>query len=183
MSTITLIRHGMTQANERHLYCGSTDLPLSPEGRQALQALQYGAVKGRFFTSGMRRTEETLAILFGSVPHEMLPEFREIDFGRFEMHSYDELKDDLQYQTWITGDNHRNIPPGGESGEAMTARVLAAFEQLRKRNEDIVLITHGGVIAAIMASLFPQENKNLYQWQPKPGHGYRISGEGYTALP
>ena len=29
---IYLIRHGKTEANERHLYCGSTDLPLSDAG-------------------------------------------------------------------------------------------------------------------------------------------------------
>ena len=33
MSTICLIRHGKTEANERHLYCGSTDLSLSEKGR------------------------------------------------------------------------------------------------------------------------------------------------------
>ena len=27
--TIYLIRHGKTEANEKHLYCGSTDLSLS----------------------------------------------------------------------------------------------------------------------------------------------------------
>ena len=31
--TLYLIRHGNTVANEQHLYCGSTDLSLSPEGR------------------------------------------------------------------------------------------------------------------------------------------------------
>ena len=30
---ILLLRHGLTEANERHLYCGSTDLPLSQIGR------------------------------------------------------------------------------------------------------------------------------------------------------
>ena len=31
--TVFLIRHGRTLANEQHLYCGSTDLPLSRAGR------------------------------------------------------------------------------------------------------------------------------------------------------
>ena len=31
--SIYLIRHGKTEANEKHLYCGSTDLPLSEKGR------------------------------------------------------------------------------------------------------------------------------------------------------
>ena len=30
---ILLLRHGITEANEKHLYCGSTDLPLSPPRR------------------------------------------------------------------------------------------------------------------------------------------------------
>ena len=32
--TIYLIRHGKTEANEKHLYCGSTDLPLSDVGKK-----------------------------------------------------------------------------------------------------------------------------------------------------
>ena len=31
-----LIRHGKTEANEKHLYCGSTDLPLSEGGKSEL---------------------------------------------------------------------------------------------------------------------------------------------------
>lgn len=178
-----LIRHGQTAANEQHLYCGSTDLPLSPAGREALEPLHYTVPEGtRFLTSGMRRTEETLLALFGSVPHEAVPAFREIDFGKFEMHSYEQLKEDSDYVAWISGDNERNVPPGGESGEAMTARVLAAFASLPKA-APTVLITHGGVIAAIMDHLFPNENKNRYHWQPKPGFGYLVTDEGYEMIP
>ena len=37
---ILLLRHGMTEANEKHLYCGRLDWPLSPAGKEALSALQ-----------------------------------------------------------------------------------------------------------------------------------------------
>lgn len=180
MSTLYLIRHGRTEANERHLYCGSTDLPLSPSGAEALKALHYDIENARFLTSGMLRTEQTLALLFGEVPHEADPRFREIDFGIFEMHSYEELKDDPQYQAWITGDNFRNVPPNGESGEAMTRRVLEAFHSLP--DTDTVLITHGGVIAAIMEDAFPEEGKNRYQWQPSPGRGYAITDHQWQII-
>jgi len=178
-----LIRHGKTAANEAHLYCGSTDLPLSDAGRRELEELYYPLENVRFLTSGMRRTEETLEILFGPAPHRAEPAFREVDFGKFELHSYEELKDDPDYQTWITGDNDRNTPPGGESGEAQAARVLAAFQTLLEEGKDTVLITHGGVIAAIMAAQFPEEHKNRYQWQPKPGHGYCLTEQGYYSIP
>ena len=169
--TIYLIRHGKTEANERKLYCGSTDLPLSEGGREELRQLHYEIKNARFLTSGRSRTNETLKILFGDVPYEEDSRFREVDFGIFEMHSYEQLKDSPEYQAWLTGDNEANVPPGGESGEQMKARVLKALCEIK---EDTVLITHGGVIAAIMQQLFPEEEKNRYEWQPKNGFGYVI---------
>ena len=178
--TIYLIRHGKTEANEKHLYCGSTDLPLSDAGIAELQKLRYDIKNVRFLTSGMKRTNETLRILFGDVTYEIDPRFREVDFGIFEMHSYDQLKDTPEYQIWITGDNEVNVPPEGESGAQMTERVLQAFSEIR---EDTCVITHGGVIAAFMEYLFPGENKNRYQWQPRPGSGYAVTGTTYWRIP
>lgn len=177
--TIYLIRHGKTRANEEHLYCGSTDLPLSETGREELCKLSYSVSDVCFLTSGMRRTNETLHLLFGQVAFREEPRFREVDLGDFEMRSYEQLKDDPAYQAWISGDNETNVPPHGESGNAMKARALEAFAQLQ---EDTVVVTHGGVIAAIMEHLFPGEGKNRYQWQPAPGHGYAITAQGYTPL-
>ena len=177
---IYLIRHGRTEANERHLYCGSTDLPLSDAGREELKQLRYDMKNVRFLTSGMKRTNETLRILFGDAPYEVDPRFREIDFGIFEMHSYEELKDTTDYQIWLAGDNEANTPPNGESGVQMSRRVLEALADLK---EDTCIITHGGVIAIIMESLFPNEDKNRYQWQPAPGRGYAVNGCSYDKLP
>ena len=181
--TIYLIRHGRTEANERHLYCGSTDLPLSESGAAELCQLRYDLGNVRFITSGMKRTEQTLETLFGKAGHTVDPRFREMGFGAFEMRSYHELKDDPAYLSWITGDNEANRTPGGESGNQMKARALEAFAEVLQSEQDAVIITHGGVIAAIMAQLFPGENKNRYQWQPKPGHGYKICDGCYGPIP
>ena len=169
--TVYLIRHGKTEANEKYLYCGSTDVPLSEAGRAGLQNIRYDIKNVRFLTSGMKRTNETLQILFGDVPYVIEPRFREADFGVFEMHSYEALKDIPEYQKWLTGDNEANIPPQGESGNQMKARVLRAFSEIK---EDTCIVTHGGVIAAIMEHLFPDETKSRYDWQPTNGHGYII---------
>lgn len=177
---IYLIRHGKTEANEKHLYCGSTDLPLSPRGAAELSQLHYDISNVRFLTSGMKRTNETLHLLFGDVPFTADPRFREVDFGIFEMGSYAQLKDTPAYQAWLTGDNEANVPPAGESGAQMTARVLEAFSEIQA---DTVLVTHGGVIAAIMEHLFPGENKSRYEWQPQPGRGYRIQDGQYRQIP
>ena len=183
MSSLYLIRHGRTPANDAHLYCGSTDIGLSESGIQALNALSYDIHPDLFLTSGMKRTEQTLRLLFGPVDHEIRPEFREIDFGAFEMKSYEQLKEDPDYQAWITGDNESNIPPEGESGVMMKDRVLKALTPLLNGTQSVAVITHGGVIAAVMETLFPEEGKSRYEWQPKPGYGYGITGGRYFPIP
>ena len=176
---LILLRHGITVANEKRLYCGATDIGLSEAGKEALKQRKkettYPDISGmRIVTSGMRRCKETLAVLYGDVPHEIDAAFREMDFGAFEMRSYEEMKTDPSYLAWITGDNEKNVAPGGESGESMTWRILAGLGRLRAENKDTLLVTHGGVIATIMAHLFPAEQKNRYDWQPAPGGGYDV---------
>ena len=177
--TIYLIRHGRTEANEKWLYCGSTDLPLSESGREELGQIRYDIPCSRFLTSGMKRANESLKILFGDVPYEVDPRFREVDFGIFEMQSYHAIKDTPEFQTWVTGDNEANVPPGGESGLQMKQRVLEAFAEIR---EDTVLVCHGGVIAAIMEHLFPEAGRSRYDWQPKNGRGYCLKDGTYFSL-
>lgn len=174
--TILLLRHGVTSANERRLYCGSTDIPLSDRGREALRGIRYRAPENAcYITSGMTRCNETLKLLFGDVEYSVLPGLREIDFGEFEMKSYEDLKDDPAYQTWLTGDNYANICPGGESGNQMLERAWTAFQTV---SENAVIVTHGGIIAGLMAKLFPNEERSRYEWQPRPGCGYRLESDG-----
>jgi alpha-ribazole phosphatase len=183
MSELYLIRHGRTEANEKWLYCGSTDLFLSEKGTEDLKDISYDVPGDTLFiTSGMRRTEQTLKILFGDVPHRIDERFREVDFGVFEMKSYESLKEQEDYQTWISGDNEKNVPPKGESGEQMKIRVLKGLEDVQKEERPVILVCHGGVIAAIMEHLYPNENKNRYLWQPKPGHGYLIKDGKYQEI-
>ena len=93
--TIYLIRHGKTEANERRLYCGSTDLSLSEAGKAELRNLHYDIQNVRFLTSGMKRCNETMELLFPGIPYEIDPRFREVDFGAFEMHSYPDVFADV----------------------------------------------------------------------------------------
>ena len=183
MKKIHLIRHGWTRADKHRLYCGATDLPLTKSGaaelRKAAAEYVYPSAEGcRIYTSGVTCAEQTLKLIWGVQPHEKLPALREMDFGVFEMHSYEELKEDPAYIEWVSGDNEVNVCPGGESGADLKKRVIAAFTALAGNSGDAIVITHGGVIASIMTHLFPGEGKNRYTWQPDPGKGYTLFFEG-----
>ena len=88
---LTLLRHAQTEGSLRNLYYGAADIPALPESLSELhrRAGDYPTAQ-RYYTSGMLRTEQTLAAIYGSVPHTRLPGLREMDFGDFEMKSYEE---------------------------------------------------------------------------------------------
>lgn len=185
--TVYLIRHGLTAANERRLYCGAADPPLSASGAEGIRKLKdqgiYPPAQGlTLYTSGMLRAEQTLELIYGRMPHTALPAFAEMSFGDFEMRGYEELKENSAYLAWIDDRTDTVVCPGGESSGAFCERVFAAFDELQKTHQPAFLVTHGGVIARLMAHLFPDEPLHFYQWQPKPGEGYVLTAETKKAF-
>ncbi|MBQ1685598.1 MAG: histidine phosphatase family protein [Clostridia bacterium] len=173
---LTLIRHGVTEGNMKKLYYGSTDIPLLPCSEMKLRRMAEGGgypAAAHYYTSGMLRTEQTFRALYGDKPHEVLRDMREIDFGDFEMKTYQELCNTEAYQRWITGDNEANVCPNGESGDQVTRRALRSLAPLIAREEDCVVITHGGVIGGLMQHWFLAVN-GRYMFTPEPGTGFTI---------
>ncbi len=189
-SKIVLIRHGITEGNEMHMYYGSTDVSLSERGKHLLEkqrdeGLYPISETAQFFTTGMLRTEQTLRIVYGDREHGVIEDLKELDFGEFEMHTYEELNSVPEYQKWITAEDTGKAPPGGESINSFTERIRRGFDELTVRNELYMLklrnhrkeamticICHGGVISGIMDYIWPGEYKNFFEWIPDPGHGY-----------
>ena len=66
---LTLLRHGETDGSRRDLYYGAADIPALPESLAALHenAAAYPRAK-RYYTSGLLRTEQTLAALSARCP-------------------------------------------------------------------------------------------------------------------
>ena len=194
-SKIVLIRHGITVGNEQHMYYGSTDVSLSERGMHLLEkqrdeGLYPVSEDAQYFTTGMLRTEQSLEIIYGKQEHEVIEELRELDFGEFEMCTYEQLNSVPEYQQWITAEDTKTAPPGGESIEVFTKRIRKGFEELKVKNELYMLklrnrekqamticICHGGVISGIMDYIWPGEHKNFFEWIPDPGHGYVLEVE------
>ncbi len=100
-----------------------------------------------------------------------------MNFGEFELKSYEQLKNNKNYQNWIT-DIEKNKVPNGESKEQFKNRVIKGFNNLIEhciKNDirDVAIVCHSGVISIIMSYLF-KENKSFYDWLPTYGRGYAI---------
>ena len=180
MNTIYLMRHSLTVANEKRLYGGSTDSPLTEKG-VAIAAGRRGVIPecDLYVTSGMRRANETLYHMTGRHPGLVLAGLREMDFGAFEMRSYDELKDIPEYILWIGDETGDVYCPGGESRSGFRARVLKAGERLLAMDADrACVVCHGGAIVSLMEAWFPDIHRLFYEWQPGACGGYKIIVQG-----
>ena len=175
--TLYLIRHGKTQGNLERRYVGTTDEPLCPQGREALAGKSLPAVE-KVYVSPMLRCRETAKLLYPDAPHEVVEDLRECSFGDFEYRTYEDLKDDPAYRTWI-GTLGEAAPPNGESKADVAGRVLAVFRSIAARHgpEDrIAIVSHGGTIMVLLEAL--EDSHQYYQWQAPNGGGYRCRWDG-----
>ncbi|HJW88528.1 MAG TPA: histidine phosphatase family protein, partial [Dehalococcoidia bacterium] len=89
-----LARHGDTGAIER--YYGSTDIPLSPRGREQAERLRdrlSGERIALVYSSDLQRALHTARVVASPHGQEPLPcpELREVDFGEYEGLTFSEI--------------------------------------------------------------------------------------------
>ena len=181
---LSLIRHGKTEANEKHLYCGKSDISLSENGIMELKKIKNSInypEGSSFFSSGAKRANETLEILYPKKIYSEINEFREYDFGDFEMKSYEMLKENKEYINWINDKDGQVSCPNGESKIQYRERIKEAFNNLVEKcyKESIniaVLVCHGGTIGTIL-EIFYDSSKSFYEHQPSCGRGYTLTLE------
>ncbi len=146
MTRLWLIRHGPTHAKGM---CGWTDLPADLSDTAALNRLALHLPDAPVVSSDLVRATATAdAIADGRprLPHD--PALREINFGAWEMRPYAEIESldpDLIRAYWETpGDI---APPGGESWNAVAARVGTAIDGYLARDlPDLIVVAHFGMI-------------------------------------
>lgn len=177
-----LIRHGRTRAVDEHIYCGWTDLPLSERGRTELEQLSESGIYERdmdfFFTSGMKRCNETLEMIFGQQDYTSVPDIMEMNFGDFELHSYEELKKDADYCAWLEDFENGEVKcRGGESNSEFYERNRRGFMSIltriasEKRDTKAAVVCHGGSIGGFMRQ-FVDTSLGFYDAIPSPGRGF-----------
>jgi alpha-ribazole phosphatase/probable phosphoglycerate mutase len=169
-TVLWLLRHPEPEASARGRCYGSLDVALSPDGIRQARSVAHGLAQKTFaaiYTSPRQRCTQAAHILAAgrTCPVETIAALRELDFGEFEGHTYDEIAamyPDL-YQQWMKHPTETRFP-GGESFPEMRARVIAVTRDLRSRHagQSIALVTHGGVIRIILADALGMEAAKIF---------------------
>ena len=177
---ISVIRHGLTEANEKGIYIGTTDYSLSEAGKRQLydklDEYEYPRVQ-RVYSSPLKRCMETTEILFPDSEKMVVNNLREMNFGDFEEKSVEELINREDYKKWLKG-GADNPPPNGETLQDLVIRTYRALNEIIRNmmSEDIfeaAIVTHAGVLSN-MLSCFGVPKVKPTDLKCDAGEGYEI---------
>ena len=152
-----LTRHG--EVVNHGVYNGQTDVDITPRGVEQMERLRDRlADKGlrAAYSSDLIRTRKGAEII--GRPHGLaptaFPEFREVNFGRWQGLSYAQVMDRFpsDIPQWLANVEIFRIP-GGESMGEVRQRAIPKLQELiaRHRGEAILLVCHGALNRVILA--------------------------------
>ena len=185
MKRFYLVRHAQTAWNSDNRIQGHSDLPLSPAGEE--QAKRLGALFATrhltgIFTSHLQRSQQTAQHIAAGNGHGVRPvitqELAEMHLGAWEGLTPEEVDAQFAgaYQQWRLRPSTVQIP-GAELLGAFRQRVSQALEQIVSSAGDgeYVVVSHGGVIAALLADVLGADYDALLR-------RLRLDNAGVTAL-
>jgi broad specificity phosphatase PhoE len=153
---ITLLRHGESEGNARHLFQGHDDHPLTEKGRAQANALALRWVsEGRGFdqviTSPLRRAQETacLAIAPLGLAPLVSPLWIEQDFGVLNPVDYTQMTEEQRRLFPAVPTDKMGLT--GESATEMASRAaLAAQDLLARPAGRYLIVSHGVMLNAFL---------------------------------
>jgi probable phosphoglycerate mutase len=148
LNTITLIRHGETEWSRSGQHTGTTDIPLTEQGR-ALATKLEAALRGKAYaivlTSPLSRARDTAAIAgFGDAIVD--DDLREWDYGDYEGLTTPQIRE--ARPGWFLWDDG---VPNGETIEEVAARVDRVIVRVRAADGDVLLFAHGHLLRILAA--------------------------------
>ncbi|MDD4335421.1 MAG: histidine phosphatase family protein [Desulfotomaculaceae bacterium] len=157
-----MIRHGETVWNVASKLQGHANVTLSDNGRRQAELLGRrlaGLKFDGFYASDLARAYETARIIsqyHNSQDIKTLPELREMNFGRWEGFSINEIQEmypEEIKQWWETP--LRTRLPGGESLGDVVKRTVTVVKTIveSRSGGNVLLVTHGGVIRSIVGTV------------------------------
>ena len=151
-----LVRHGQSVGNERQLFFGWSDHPLTELGREQAQeaAKKLNEVSfTRCVSSDLARAWDTALICTEGrgITVESVPALREQDMGGMEDLTFAQAQERYgelfvrMLDDWIHVD-----PPDGESVAHMIRRVGDCVDEIVRRGEDTLIVAHNGSLSLIL---------------------------------
>ena len=131
---IILARHGQTEWNLDFKFQGKTDVNLTETGKLQAKALAHRLSSWDFeiiYSSPLSRAMYTSNEIAKNKNIDVipLPELQEINFGSWEGHSIEKLRQEQRalFSKW-RADPFFNMPPGAESWEKLYTRLERAVK-------------------------------------------------------
>jgi len=155
---IVLVRHGETDGESSVRFHGAGDVGLSESGRAQLRQTARDLRREVFdavVSSTARRAWQSAALLAGGAPVRLEADFREIDFGRFEGMTAQEIeaKEHVLYREWQEKKGDFEFPEG-EPRAAFRERVERGLERVLASDAyGVLVVAHKGVLRAIVRKL------------------------------
>ena len=146
---VFLVRHGETEWSLNGRHTGSSDIPLTENGRQVAQRWRPFAATRTFdlvLTSPLQRARETCELAGLGERAETDPDLTEWNYGAYEGLTPQEIRD--RQPAWMI---FRDGSPGGESPEQVGARVDRVIARIRARAGNVALFAHGHVLRVLGA--------------------------------
>lgn len=148
---VLLVRHGDTQASQAGRFTGSTDIPLSKEGRVHASELAVRLARypvDAIYASSMQRARETAGFIarVHGLDVTPVPDLREMSHGVWDGKTRDEILEtfgEAQLKEYDRDPYHFH-PEGGESGEEVLKRAAPAMQNLVRAHPDqsIIVAAH-----------------------------------------
>lgn len=173
-----LVRHGQTEANLRGVFCGLTDVPLTPLGVE-----QAGNVAGwlaeveftHTVSSQLLRARHTADIVLAGHSLNIIidGQLNEMNFGEWEMRHHHDLQREYPdaWAAWVA-DWHQASPTGGESFPQFSARIGSVVQSLlsTKSNEkNQLVVAHQGVLSLMLARLLAMPAAAMWHFHFEQG--------------
>jgi len=179
---IYLLRHVATQAKTGLCY-GHSDIPLAENYPQ-----QHSQIKKNLppvkhiYTSPLSRCRQLAEDL---VTHQTLiieECLRELNFGAWEQRYFNDINPQ-QLKYW-TENYLTQAPPAGESFQQLIQRCQQFWQQLQTTDEDCLIITHAGVIRALLMAMLTLSYEQVFHFKVDYGamHGFKKHAEWVELL-
>ncbi len=159
-----LIRHTSLDIPSWVCY-GQSDVDVSENFHAECDALKEKLAHIRFdavYASPLQRcTKLAEALNLGEVQTDH--RLKELHFGDWEMQPWDSIPRDV-FDVWAN-DYANSAPPNGETFSVLHARSKSFVEDVSNHScgKEVAVITHGGVIRAILADVLNMPLKGLFR--------------------